>query len=447
MAHRTRYKTSKQLNSVRARSVGVWIRPQIWTFTVVTTLLLGCGSDASLEWESHSRTAMSNRLSRTIRGSDVSVRYNALTATLAEDERGMVNILLDRILSKHPQTVDIEATVESALSSVEHLKQLSELRARLKEVLQLKIQIAENADKSLGYSLIATKSAKVEQMMEYLQASLKLNSFASKNSGFKEILDDCLPRITAHNRIEVAFIWTALKAEDHVKSQQMDTILNIAKFATEGNFIDISAKLKIQDNQEPLISLLAKLKSEDRKSQDFLTAAGSVEKETYGGLTSAIELYSTTDATQELKTAIGSLISKTSAIEKSLRGDFVSLLVSTLEKSDAVVRLNRINASTDLMQGEGFFDDLHYTNTYISNNEAPSCALRGTGLSHFKYSFKWTNGDAVTYFDWTQPSTAKSHSSKVFNVNETVQCFARILFDNNVVAELRADKVTINPAP
>ena len=412
-----------------------------------THLFSGCDSAAQVEWENQSRTAMGNKLGGAVSNPNVSAQYKTLTAKLSEEERALINTLLETILSKDSTQLDIGATVESAIAAVEDFTLEPRTRERLEEALNLKIKLAESSDTALMASFNGVLSAEIEQKFDYLQGMVSLNEFASKNSDFKKTLDSQLPKVPNANLPETALIWSALSSEADVKSEQMGTILKVASFASEANFSGIATPLKDKLSQESLTSLLKKLNLADTTAQDFLSAIASISPPSYPNISSLVDRYNSSDSSLALKSAVKAVVKKTFAIESLLRKDFISVLASSVSESDAVVRLNRINASTDTLQGSGFYDTVDYTNKYITNKEALSCAVLGSGLSNVTYSFKWTDGGALTLFDWTTPSSVKSSTSKIFNIDETAQCFARVYIDNVQAVELSAEKVTVKSAP
>lgn len=406
-----------------------------------------CDSTAQVQWENQSRTAMGNKLGSSIGNPEITTQYKLITASLSESERELVNALLETILAKDPDLLDISATIQSALQSISSITQQSDLRTNLESFLQLQIQIAGFADKALQATFVGFDAASSDKKIDYLTSSLSLHEFAAKNADFKKSTDEYFPKITAGNLATSTLVWIALSASDETKVEQMKTILRTALFAEESSFAIIGEKLAKPENQAPLLALVAKLKSEDSNSQLFLTAFGSNDSSVYQSFDPIIDEYNKAESSLAVKTAIKSVIAKISVIDEKLKTDFVNTIGDTIKKSDVVVRLNRINASTDTLQGNGFFDDARYTNKYITNREALVCGVQGSGIDGVTYSFKWTDGDALTIFDWTTPSASKTNTSKIFNIGETAQCFARIFIGGIQAAELQADKVTVKSAP
>lgn len=412
-----------------------------------TYSMAGCGSSAQVEWESQSRTEMGRKIDTVVTNPNVSSQYKALTAQLNEEERSLVNRLLDLILAKDSTVIDVEALLETAILTVEHFALQSEIRDRLGEGLNLIIQLAEVSDATLQASLTASITADINQKFEYLQASLSLAEFALENVNFGKILDSQVPQIPHANLTETALIWAKLASEDDIKSQQMQTILGVAVFASESNFKSISSHLKVKAIQESLIPVLNKLNLSDSTSQDFLAVISLLDVSSYEDIAELIDSMNTPSASAAFKSALTSVIRKTAAVESLLRSDLIKALTKSVTETDAVVRLNRMTATTEVLQGSGFFDDVTFSNKRITNTEDLICTLVGKGLSSLQYSFKWTNGDSTTLADWSPPASGYSNTIGALSIGDTAQCLVRIFKSGVQMLELSGDLVTVESAP
>jgi alpha-tubulin suppressor-like RCC1 family protein len=417
----------------------------ILLFAMSSGSLTGCDSQATVQWENKQRSEMKERIGSIFNDPALADFYKDLTSNLTENERQLVNAILQLVIDRNPSGADKNATVNAIFKAVASFRNEESIRKQLPDALAAMQQIAKNTDTSLQRLAEGTAFAPTENRLEYLKRGSILAEYLIKNESFNKAIEAKIPKVAAENIPNTLSLWAAFEGDSR-RDAVLTTLLGIASVTPSTDFGLLVARLTASSSRDNYIASISKIKTDDSNSTLFIKLLNKLEIESLKYVDTILSEYGKAETTANVRASIIDAVKKGLTLNNPIAGAYASTVKDFLSNPNLFVRLSSLSSSVDALRGEGFYSGVVFQNRYVTDQEALICSLQGDSSENVTYSFKWNKNGALL-IDWTTPGSARTHTSQTFALGEQPQCFVRVYINKIQTLELEGELVTVMSSP